>query len=239
MRAFLFLILLFTLTTVGLAQTSDSVELVELKPGVYLVRDYLSTQDFGKVDCNGLLYVVNGEALVIDTPHSEELSQVLIERVQSQLKAKIVGVVVGHTHSDSMGGLAAFQKLGIPSYSSAVAQRLASEQKLPVPAAGYESALELRVGGKTVRCQYFGPGHTRDNAVTYLVEEKTLFGDCLLKADGATKGYLGDAVVEEWSSTVGKVKAAFPEVEMVVPGHGKVGGPELLDYSIELFRPAP
>ena len=217
--------------------TTKDVELEQLRPGVYLVRDYLSTQDFGLVDCNGLVYVANGEALVIDTPHTEALAEVLLTRIETELKAKVTGVVIGHTHADSMGGLAAFQKAGIPSYSSRAAQALAKEQNLPIPTAGYDERLDLRVGGKTVRCQYFGPGHTVDTAVTYLVDEKVLFGDCLVKANGASKGWLGDAKVSEWSNTVRKVREAFPDVEMVVPGHGKAGGKELLDYTIELFTP--
>lgn len=225
------------LTSIALAETSEPLEIEEIKPGVYLVRDYLSTQDFGRVDCNGLLYIADGEALVIDTPHTEALSEVLIERVKTQFGAKITGVVIGHTHADSMGGLAAFQKAGIPSYSSQATQEKAIQQGLPVPTAGYGSSLELRVGGKTVRCRYFGPGHTGDNAVTYLEEEKVLFGDCLVKAQGASKGFLGDADVERWSQTVSKVKETFPEAQVVIPGHGPVGGTELLDYTIELFTP--
>ncbi len=217
--------------------TAKDVELEQLRPGVYLVRDYLSTQDFGLVDCNGLVYVANGEALVIDTPHTEALAEVLLTRIQTELGAKVTGVVIGHTHADSMGGLAAFQKAGIPSYASRATQTLAQEQGLPVPTAGYDNELDLRVGGKTVRCGYFGPGHTVDTSVTYLVDEKVLFGDCLIKANGATKGWLGDAKVSEWSNTVRKVREAFPDVEMVVPGHGDVGGPELIDYTIELFKP--
>jgi metallo-beta-lactamase class B len=236
MRMPLLFSLLLSLVSFGWAQTPQTLELEELKPGVYLVRDYLSTQDYGLVDCNGLVYVVDGEALVIDTPHTEALSEALIERVSSELGAKVIGVVIGHTHADSMGGLAAFEKRGIPSYSSLGTQNRAAELQLPIPAAGYQHALEVKVGGKTVRCEYFGPGHTVDNAVTYLVDEKVLFGDCLVKTMGASEGYLGDAVVSEWSRTVGKIRQAHPDVELVVPGHGAPGGPELLDYTITLFE---
>jgi metallo-beta-lactamase class B len=52
----------------------------------------------------------------------------------------------------------------------------------------------------------------------------------------ATKGFLGDANVKDWSATVRKVKQAFPSVKLVIPGHGEIGGQELLDYTIELFK---
>lgn len=236
MRILLLMVLWYTLSGLVLAETSG-FELEQLKPGVYLVKDELLTEDYGRVVCNGLLYVVGDEALVIDTPHTVKLSRELIERVKTEFGARVVGVVIGHTHVDSMGGLAAFQELGIPSYSSLTTQEKATKLDLPIPAAAYETGLGLRVGGKEVRCGYFGPGHTVDNAVTYLVEEKVLFGDCLLRAAGAGKGYLDEADVGQWAQTVQMVKEAFPKTEIVVPGHGAVGGPDLLDYTIELFRP--
>jgi metallo-beta-lactamase class B len=52
----------------------------------------------------------------------------------------------------------------------------------------------------------------------------------------ATKGFLGDANVKDWSATVRKVKQAFPSVNLVIPGHGQIGRQELLDYTIELFK---
>lgn len=52
----------------------------------------------------------------------------------------------------------------------------------------------------------------------------------------ASKGYLGDAVVNEWSATVTKIKEAYPDVRSVEPGHGATGGSELLDYTISLFK---
>ncbi len=219
------------------APSLDTVELEEVRPNVYLHRSYLQTNDFGLVDCNGLVYVVGDEALVIDTPCNVAQTEALIAKIEGELKATVSGVVIGHRHADSMGGLQAFVSRKIPSYSSLETQRKARDEKLPVPGVGFDSQLEVTVGDKIVRCGYFGPGHTEDNSVTYLVDEKVLFGDCLIKADGASEGYLGDAQPERWSATVEKVRQAYPDVEVVVPGHGTVGDRSLLDYTIKLFAP--
>ena len=230
------LVLALLLLAPALSQ-EDGVELVSIRPGVYLHRSYMKTDDFGKVDCNGLVYVVNGEALVIDTPPTEALSEELLAKVKNQLKATVIGLTIGHTHADSMGGLAAFQRAKIPSYASRKTVEVARAKGLPVPSVGYQSVLELTVGGKPVLCGYYGPGHAPDTSVTYLVEEKVLFGGCLVKAVGANKGYLGDADVAQWSATVRKVREAFPAVQVVVPGHATYGVIELLDYTIDLFAP--
>ena len=68
--------------------------------------------------------------------------------------------------------------------------------------------------------------------------EHVLFGGCLIKELDASKGYLGDANVAAWSGTVEAVKMAYPEVKVVVPGHGQYGDAKLLDYTIGLFREA-
>jgi metallo-beta-lactamase class B len=47
---------------------------------------------------------------------------------------------------------------------------------------------------------------------------------------------LGDANVGEWSRTVEKVKQQYPNVKIVIPGHGKIGGKDLLDFTIKLFE---
>ena len=81
-----------------------------------------------------------------------------------------------------------------------------------------------------------GEGHTRDNVVSYFLDEKVLFGGCLIKSLKSGKGNLADANTAEWSNTVKTIKRQFKDVEMVIPGHGKPGGIELLDYTIEMFK---
>ncbi|MCK0206070.1 MBL fold metallo-hydrolase [Ornithobacterium rhinotracheale] len=57
----------------------------------------------------------------------------------------------------------------------------------------------------------------------YFPKDQVLFGGCLVKELGAGKGNLSDAFPKEWSATIQKVKHAYPEAKIVVPGHGKIG----------------
>jgi metallo-beta-lactamase class B len=52
----------------------------------------------------------------------------------------------------------------------------------------------------------------------------------------ASKGYLGDANTADWSNTVEKIKKEYPNLKIVVPGHGEFGDQKLLDYTIKLFK---
>ena len=56
-----------------------------------------------------------------------------------------------------------------------------------------------------------------------------------MKATGASEGNLEDANVNAWPATVAGMKRRFNDAAYVVPGHGKPGGSDLLDYTIELF----
>ena len=63
-----------------------------------------------------------------------------------------------------------------------------------------------------------------------------LFGGCLIKELGAGKGNLEDANVAAWPQTVATLQQAYPATRVLIPGHGKAGGLELSDYTIQLFK---
>jgi metallo-beta-lactamase class B len=49
-------------------------------------------------------------------------------------------------------------------------------------------------------------------------------------------GNTADADITAWPETVLKVKAAYPEALLVVPGHGNPGGLILLDHTIDILQ---
>ena len=215
---------------------NDLLKIEALKPGVYLQISYLQTDDFGKVGCNGLIYVNKGEAAVFDTPATEEASEELLNFIENTLKAKTVAVVINHFHDDCLGGLNAFHKRGIPSYASSLTAYLAKKEENNIPEQLFTDSLTLTIGEGIVQNQFWGAAHTFDNIISYLPAEKVLFGGCMVKEIGASKGFTGDADLSQWSHTIQKVKTNYPEVEIVVPGHGKTGGTALFDYTSTLFK---
>jgi metallo-beta-lactamase class B len=46
---------------------------------------------------------------------------------------------------------------------------------------------------------------------------------------------LNDANLGEWANTVRKIKTAYPDAKIIIPGHGDMGDISLLNYTIELF----
>jgi len=214
---------------------SETLQIEQISPNTFIHISYLNTDDFGKVGCNGMIVVNDGEALVFDTPASDEASLELIIWLEKKQEVKIKGVISTHFHWDCLGGLDEFHAREIPSYASNKTILLAKSAGYPTPENGFKKKLTLKAGNTQVINQFLGEGHTQDNFVAYVPSDKVIFGGCMIKALGASNGNLEDANVAAWSTTVQKVKSTFPETNIVIPGHGKLGGIELLDYTEELF----
>ena len=185
---------------------------------------------------NGLIYVNNNEAVIISTPDSDRETQNLINWVQNELKATIVAYVIDRWHPDAMQGLDVVQENGIKSYAFELTRKIAKEKGLPVPEIGFNLKKELMVGDEKVVCHFLGEAHTRDGIVVWIPSEKILFGGNEIRSYNGWVGNIGDANLEQWSKTAKKIKQAYGAAKIVVPGHGRFGGSELIDYTIELFN---
>lgn len=197
---------------------------------------YKQTNDFGNVPCNGLIVKDSNEVIIFDTPTNDTSAEELIKWIKETLNCKINAVIPTHFHDDCIGGLKAFHDNNIPSYANFKTIELAKENNLVVPQNGFTDTLTLKVGNEIVIVKYFGEGHTKDNVVGYFPSENIMFGGCLIKELKASKGYLGDANISNWSNTVEKIKIEYPNVNLVIPGHGEFGNSKLLDYTIKLFK---
>ncbi|MEP1095459.1 MAG: subclass B1 metallo-beta-lactamase [Cyclobacteriaceae bacterium] len=215
---------------------TENLRIDKLTENTFIHISYLNTDDFGRVACNGMIVVDDGESIVFDTPTDDAASDELIKWLESFTKSKVKALVVTHFHSDCLGGIAKFHERGIASYANNKTIELAAANGEIVPKNGFDEYLELKVGKKKVKSEFIGEGHTRDNTIGYFPSEKVLFGGCLIKGNDAGKGYLGDANVNEWSNTVEKIRSKYKKAAFIVPGHGKPGGQNLLDFTIGLFR---
>ncbi len=214
---------------------SESLIIRKLKKGVYIHTSYLDTNDFGKVSCNGLIYFNGGQLFIADTPATEKASIELLEHLSKFTEIDNLGVVATHFHTDCTAGYDAFFKYKIASYNSVKSMEIANKLEITSAQRYFHDGFEMAVGKGSVEGKYFGEGHTSDNIVVYLLNEKVLFGGCLIKELGADQGNLDDANISEWALSVERLKQNYPDVEIVVPGHGKEGGKKLLDYTIKLF----
>jgi metallo-beta-lactamase class B len=214
---------------------SSDLVITQITENSFEHTSFKQTNDFGNVPCNGLIVTNSNEAIVFDTPTNNKSAEELVKWIEETLHCKINAVIPTHFHDDCLGGLKAFVEKGIPSYGYFKTIELAKEQGFVVPGNSFKDSLILPVGKENIIAKFFGEGHTKDNIVGYFPAENILFGGCLIKELKASKGYLGDANIADWSGTVQKVKKEYPHVKVIVPGHGAFGNKKLLDYTIKLF----
>lgn len=216
---------------------SSDIELVQLTKNVWLHRTFAELPQYGRVPANGLVAVCGSDAVMIDTPWNDAQTVSVFDAVRDSLHAKITQVIVGHSHEDCMGGLGEVIRRGALSYSCEMTKQFAARDNKPLPARTFTDTLTVRCGSTVFTLYYPGGGHTADNIVVYIPAEKVLFGGCLIKAAEAKNlGNTAEAVVSSWAASVKNVTARFPDVEIVVPGHGNHGGKELLAHTINLVE---
>ncbi|MRI01521.1 subclass B1 metallo-beta-lactamase [Kriegella sp. EG-1] len=216
--------------------TSENLQIIPISANSFIHVSYINTNDFGKVACNGLVYIKNNEAIVFDTPTNNEVSKELINWILNVKKSSVKAIVVNHHHSDCLGGLEAFHNNEIPSYANNKTIELAIAKKYKPPINGFDLKQELTIGGEKIRNIYFGEAHTIDNIISYISSEELIYGGCMIKSLKASKGNLEDANLRDWSNTIQKIKDHYPNVKTIIPGHGDYGNSELLDYTIALFK---
>ena len=104
---------------------------------------------------------------------------------------------------------------------------------LTYPNVSFADSLRLDLGGRDVQLLHLGRGHTEGDTAVWLPDEKILFAGDLVEARAAP--YMGDAFVDEWSTTtLDRVEALGAQT--IVPGRGPAAGPEAIAETREYLR---
>jgi cyclase len=99
-----------------------------------------------------------------------------------------------------------------------------AETKLKPPVMLFPKDLFVDDGTHRVELRWFGTGHTKGDAYAWLPKEKILFtGDACVNGPSNN---VNDGNVSDWIKTLELVKQLG--AEKVCPGHGPMGGPEII-----------
>jgi metallo-beta-lactamase class B len=216
-------------------RVSDDVTVQLIAPGVWVHTTYFDVPGYGRVGANGLVIADGGEAALIDLPWTDEQTGTLFDWIAQNAGATVKVVVPTHFHQDCMGGLAEAHRRGAVSYALDKTIELAYRDHLPVPRFPFAFRTMIRCGKTIFIVTYFGAGHTTDNVVAWLPKQQILFGGCLVKSlDSQSLGNTSDGDLTAYPTTLKRVRAAYPNARIVVPGHGDWGGTELIDHTLKL-----
>lgn len=243
MRILLAGIVLLSLHMNGISQpdervkVTDDVELIRISEYAYIHVSYRASEQYGRIGANGLLLINGNRALLFDTPWTEEQTENLLTWIEDEMDCELAGFVPNHWHVDCMGGLSIIHDHDVPSYASKLTIETAASEGLPVPEHGFSDSILLELGDISVECHFLGAAHSMDNIVVWIPSEKILFPACMVKSLGSRNlGNTADGDRDAYPETLSKLVRKFPAAEIVIPGHGRHGGLELVKHTMELAK---
>jgi metallo-beta-lactamase class B len=216
----------------GIISVSPDLELIKITENAYVHVSYADLPGYGRVSANGLIFLQEDQAILFDTPWNDSLTLILIEFMKDRMGFKITAFVPNHWHGDCMGGMGTIRSQKITSYANRLTIDIARQKGFPIPDHGFSDSLELKLGKESVHCYFLGAAHSKDNIVVWLPSEGILFPGCMCKSlDSRNLGNVKDGDISEYPVTIDKVIQKFGKARIVIPGHGAVGGPELLVHT--------
>ncbi len=179
-------------------------------------------------DGGNVAVYVTGEGVILIDDKFEQDHDGIMEKVKSVTNQPVKYVVTTHHHADHSGGNVKF--VGTAEIiSTANARQNIVEHKQPNAPANMTPAgvvftkqCSVFLGGKEVRAEYFGRGHTNGDAVIYFPALKTIHTGDLMAGTTPLIDYAGGGSLVEWITTLDE--ASKLDFDTVIPGHGKVTG---------------
>ncbi|MBO0950171.1 subclass B1 metallo-beta-lactamase [Fibrella forsythiae] len=232
----------FALFYVGFAhaQSKPKLAVTPLTDRVYVHVTYGEYQkDF--VPSNGLIIRTDDGVVLVDTGwdtrENTDNTRQLLQWVADSLHQPVRLCIVTHAHGDRVGGTGALQKAGIRVISTPRTAQLASKDGYVSPEGILPADTTFIIGNVPIRCYFPGEGHTSDNIVVWLPKQQILHGGCFVKSVAAFgMGFVGDANLKAWGTSMRRVMAQFGTAKIVVPGHEEWGDTKSLTHTLHLLE---
>ncbi|MET9887851.1 MBL fold metallo-hydrolase [Streptomyces sp. NPDC006430] len=195
----------------------------------------------------GLVTGGNGQSLLVDTVATERRARSLRAEVLRIVPEPPRALVNTHFHGDHTFGNYLFPEAVVIAHEQTrTMMDLAGlhltglwpdvcwgDLELSLPDITFKDALTLHVGGVRAELLHLGPAaHTTNDTVVWLPEQRVLFAGDLLMSNAAPFCLMGSVA----GSLAAMERLRALGAETVVPGHGPVGGPELIDDNEAYFR---
>lgn len=238
----------YALAAMVAEQDGSSAEVPEAQVIEIAERIYAYLQPDGGWCLNNAGLVVGPRGTVlVDTAATERRGRHLEQTVR-ELSPRPVDVLVNtHSHGDHTFGNQFFADEATIIAHHRAATEMAEfglvlqglwpdvqwgEIRLRLPSATFTDRLALPELGIRVELLHLGPGHTGGDTVVWLPEQRVLFAGDLVFSQATPFVLMGS--VTGSLRLLDRLRALRPLV--VVPGHGPLGGPELLDDNADYLQ---
>lgn len=184
--------------------------------------------------------------VVVDTCFTERRSRAFVEAVRSVTDRPLRTLVNTHHHGDHTHGNWLLPEATIIGHTLCREAVLDSGHaakgafpgvewgEIPIapPFVTFDDHLHVHVDDLRVELQFQGPAHTTNDVVAWVPDRRVLFAGDLVFHGGTPFVVMGSV-----SGTIAAVeRLAALGAETIVPGHGPVCGPDVLDDQVDYLR---
>jgi len=240
---------------------SEDLFYTKIQDSVYMYTHYFPYACNGM-----FILLPDSQGVLINTPCESTGTISLLEWIEKSFgHLKLTAIVTGF-HQDNLGGDEILLGRGIHVYGPDLTVQLLKEKGAelkdviinsvtaeadkkyynsykalnlvpPDKIFSLKDGLRLEIVNETFEIYFPGESHTIDNTVVYIRSRKILFGGCMIKGmEYNSPGFTGFANMTEWPKSVENVMNKFKDSEIVVPGHGTIGGKELFPHMINVLK---
>ena len=217
------------------ADDASFVEIIRISPRVW-VHTSSMTINGSRVDSNGLIVDLPNGIVLADTCWNDAQTRTLLKKIEDAFHKPVLLAVITHAHDDRIGGIRALREKGIKAVCTPLTKQKAVAAGYPAPLPELNDDITtFAFDGFSIEVFYPGAGHTEDTITVWVPSDSVLFGACLVKSmETKNLGNTADAVIHEWAASIRRLISRYPDASIVIPGHGKWGGSELLRHTLEL-----
>ena len=214
----------------------DKLAIAHLTGDFYIYTTY-NTYEGTRVPANGMYLVTNNGVVMFDTPWDTTQFQPLLDSIKRRHNKNVIMCFATHWHSDKTDGLEYYRQIGIKTYTTSLTDELSKKNNKKRAEFLMSQDTTFQVGQYSFETYYPGQGHTEDNIIIWFKKEKILYGGCLIKgADAEDLGYLGDANVTAYASTLLNVQKKCPNPRFIIIAHSDWMNINSLQHSIRLAK---
>jgi len=227
---------IFSLTNI-LGQTEEAKLKISHLTGDFYIYTTYNTYKGGRLLANGMYLLTNNGVVLFDTPWDTTQFQPLLDSIKLKHDKSVKLCIATHWHSDRTEGLEYYKEQGIKTYTTFLTDELSKKNNKKRAEFLITKDTVFNIGQYSFETYYPGEGHTADNIIIWFSKEKILYGGCLIKgADAEDLGYLGDANIEEYETTLKRVQQECPDPKFIIISHSDWNNIISLKHSIELAR---
>ncbi len=216
-------------------QKSNAKLNIEQLTGDFYIYTTYNTYEGSRLPANGMYLVTNEGVVLFDTPWDTTQFQPLLDSIKFKHNKNVTFCIATHWHGDRTEGLEYYKQQGIKTFTTQLTDDWSKKNKGKRAEFIMTKDTVFTFGNYAFETYYPGEGHTADNIIVWFSKEKILYGGCLIKgADAKNLGYLGDANVNEYETTLLSVQNKCPDPKFIIVSHSDWKSLYALKHSIQL-----